>query len=647
MSKGQVLIVLGVLILVTGASVSWQENDEPEIYHDWDEIMRMSGGEDDQLPQNANSMFTGSGRCGGCHGHDPNGYASMTADSVDVNPRDDWRATMMANSAKDPFWQAKVAHEVAINPDHQVELEDKCTACHSPMGHFAAHFDGAEYYSMAEAMSDSLALDGVSCGPCHQQNEMGIGSVFSGDLSFQTDTVYGPYGNDPEALPIFNQPMLSFVGYDAVFGDHVNKSELCAGCHTLITNTVDLEGEFSGGEFVEQATYHEWLNSSYSDPDTGQECQGCHFPQIDEPIVISSNYIFLQGREPYGLHYMVGGNTFMLELMKDNIDQLGLWASEEQFQTVIDRTMVSLQEQSALVELEELGIENDTAYYQVKLTNLTGHKFPSGYPSRRAYIEFVALSPEGDTLFKSGVMNSGYEVLGQDPVYEPHYEVISEEDEVQIYQLVMGDVNGDVTTVLERAADPLKDNRLVPAGFSTTHFAYDTTKMAGLVINDSNFNYDSGVEGSGTDLIEYRVGLNGYIGAFEVTANLMYQSVPPKWNEELFAVDHPKINEFEEMYWESGPDPVLIDSQSWQSVVVGVDENQVSLNVYPNPTRLGYVTVESSEILSMSLFDAQGRKLRDVILKVGSNRVDLPSSGTYYLSQLNLSNPVVIRLLAL
>ena len=50
----------------------------------------------------------------------------------------------MANSAKDPFWRAKVAHEVAINPDHQLELEDKCTSCHAPLGHFNAHHLGED-----------------------------------------------------------------------------------------------------------------------------------------------------------------------------------------------------------------------------------------------------------------------------------------------------------------------------------------------------------------------------------------------------------------------------------------------------------------------------------------------------------------------
>ena len=40
------------------------------------------------------------------------------------------------------------------------------------------------------------------------------------------------------------------------------------------------------------------------------------------------------------------------------------------------------------------------------------------------------------------------------PTYEPHHDVITQGDQVQIYEMVMGDVNGDVTTVLERAEGP-------------------------------------------------------------------------------------------------------------------------------------------------------------------------------------------------
>mgnify|MGYP001404939898 CR=1 FL=1 len=86
----------------------------------------------DGLPDTSNALFTGSGVCAGCHGHDQAGLANVSSAGEDVNPTDQWMSSLMGNSAKDPFWRAKVAHEVAINPDHQLELEDKCTSCHAP-----------------------------------------------------------------------------------------------------------------------------------------------------------------------------------------------------------------------------------------------------------------------------------------------------------------------------------------------------------------------------------------------------------------------------------------------------------------------------------------------------------------------------------
>jgi len=51
-----------------------------------------------------------------CHGLDPTGSASVYALGNDINVVDDWRTSMMANSAKDPYWRAKVSHEITINP---------------------------------------------------------------------------------------------------------------------------------------------------------------------------------------------------------------------------------------------------------------------------------------------------------------------------------------------------------------------------------------------------------------------------------------------------------------------------------------------------------------------------------------------------
>ena len=634
------LLIPGIFIVLL--SLSWSNDRRDGNFHSWEEMMAFQGGGEiqDNLPESSNSLFTGSGRCAGCHGYDINGIASVTGEGEDVNPTDFWRATMMANSAKDPFWRAKVSHEVAVNPDHQEVLEDKCTACHAPLGHFAAHYDGADFYSIAEMVEDSLALDGVSCGACHQIEEEGAGTTFSGVMEFQNDTLYGPYGGDPEEPMIFNQPMLSFVGYDPIYGEHILKSELCASCHTLITNTVDLEGEFTGNDFVEQATYHEWVNSSYSDPETGQECQECHFPKIDDPIVISSNYAFLEARTPYGLHHMVGGNSFMLELMKNNIDELGLWADEEDFDATIDRTITNLQQQSAdvIIDLEEP--EEDTITYHVDITNLTGHKFPSGYPARRAYVELLVTAENGDTIFHSGRLQDDFEVYGQNETYEPHYQVINSEEQVQIYEMVMADVNGDVTTVLERADAPLKDNRLVPAGFSTSHFAYDTTMMAGAVLTDLDFNDQGSEEGSGKDIITYRVGLDGYSGLVTASARLMYQSAPPKWNDELFSYDTPEIELFESMYWETGPSPVLVDEDEIELLVVGVDKLVNELEVYPNPTFDGDIRLSATKEGQWLLFTASGALLDELRILQGQQNITLPEQAGVYLLVNNESGEV-------
>lgn len=600
------------VIALSFATLGWRTHTEKN-YHTPEEhamIRAMSG----ELPDAANALFAGSGLCSGCHGSDPNAFANMTAEGWDTNPTDMWRASIMANSAKDPFWRAKVTHEVAVNPQHQGIIEHKCTSCHTPLGHFGmlaeqengggddengnGDDDGGRstaLYSFHDAINDELALDGISCNACHQQSPNGIGTRFTGDLTFVNDTLFGPFGGGKDEAPIFGAPMTNFVGFEPVYGDHMAKSELCAGCHTLITQAISPDGEIQEDiSFVEQATYHEWLNSVYASDDQllRQECQDCHMPKIPTEVVISSGYAFLQPRGPISNHWMVGSNTFMLEMFKNNIELLGLTATEAQFDSSIAYTLDMLQNQSVLLAVEQADYADDTLSFAVRLENLAGHKFPSGYPARRAYVEFIALDDEGNTLFHSGAMDENYEVVGHDPDFEPHYDVIRSEDQVQIYELVIASTTGDVTTVLLRGAEPLKDNRLTPKGFTTSHAVYDTTLIAGNALSDPNFNFEGGVEGSGTDELTYRIGMNGYEGNVHVTARLYYQASPPKWNEEMFEFSTPEIDLFRELYLEQGAAPVLIDEDELTVTVDYVQRiKSPELSIYPNPTTDGRVWI--------------------------------------------------------
>lgn len=609
--KNKYVLVSGVIAALFVLFVSFSDKTSPQPrYHGSDFFKTLA--QSDSLPQGENGLFTGSGRCEGCHGHDPKEFAGYTQGGEDVNVTDQWRASMMANSAKDPFWMAKVSHEVAVNPAHKEILEDKCTSCHAPLGKFGAQFHGDSLYAMADLLSDALGRDGVSCNACHQQNPRGLGSHFSGNLHFVSDTLFGPYGGRPEEEPIFSSPMNSFVGFQPTFGPHVTQSELCADCHSLITQTVDLEGKLTGGSFVEQATYHEWLNSDFNKKDnSGTECQGCHFPRIEEPIVISANYIFLTGRAPYGLHNMVGANSFMLSLLRDFKDTLGLAAGTEAFDKSIALTESFLQNEAADLTLVELGVKGDTALYVVSLTNLTGHKFPSGYPSRRTFVQFIATNDGGDTLLQSGMLLPDQNLRGEDLPYEPHHDQIRSNDDLQIYELVMGDVNAQMTTILERADHPLKDNRLTPKGFSVNHISYDTTLIAGLALQDENFNHDAmGREGSGSDEITYHVGLNGYTGRVQVSARLFYQPVPPKWNREMFETNTPEISHFKSMFEASSYSPVLVAEAQLESMVVSVPESsKMGCRIFPNPLFPGMsLQIKADQpIQRIEIYDGAGR----------------------------------------
>ena len=50
----------------------------------------------------------------------------------------------------------------------------------------------------------------------------------------------------------------------------------------MVTETLNYEGELTGDYFVEQATYHEWLNSDYEVEN--KTCQECHMPALEKGL---------------------------------------------------------------------------------------------------------------------------------------------------------------------------------------------------------------------------------------------------------------------------------------------------------------------------------------------------------------------------
>ena len=626
--RGKAVVLLaGVVLLFTG----WNAATRPVLGpHSSLDLLMLRGerSSEDGLYVMYSKYFATAGRCSGCHGHDTLALAMVNEEGEDVNVADDWRSTMMANSARDPFFRAKMSHEVIVNPGHQTAIENKCLSCHAPLGMHEERMLGNPQFTAAMLDTSVIGLEGVSCLACHMQDPDSAGHFFSGQLHFDSAHVWGPYADADINAAI----MEFFVGFRPGYGEHIQDGRVCAGCHSLITETLDLEGNATGGEFIEQATWHEWKNSIYQ-ADTNTTCRGCHMPRINDYIVLASEYAFLQGHSPFGLHHLAGGNAMMLRLLKEHREELGIPATDTQFDSTIARTLRNLH---SSVDLDVVLTDrtSDTDFIEARLINLVGHKFPSGYPSRRAFVRVFALDADGDTLFQSGAWDGTNEVIGHDAGYEPHYDVITQNDQVQIYEMVMGDVNGDVTTVLERAATTLKDNRPVPQGFSTAHYAYDTTRIEGVPASDIDFNHDAlGIEGNGGDITRYHIPLNGYAGALTVHAQVYYQPVPPQWNAEMFNEHSARIDTFRTMYANADGTPELVAADSlFDNSTAVVDAPFSGIRIGPNPTRDGAVTITGTNVQDVIVYDAAGKRVRAILDRKGDAvRIQLPeAAGTYH-----------------
>ena len=624
------LISVGAAVFLTAA-----EDPHQKFKGDDAAMMRWRMGE---LCTEEGVYFTGSGNCVNCHAPDPEGEALVDETGHTVSPVTDWQATMMANSARDPFWQAKVAHEGLVNPDHRESIENVCTACHAPQGFHEAHLTGTagpNGYTMEDLADDALGLDGVGCAACHTIDDINLAGRSNGDLPINPENVaWGGFENPWDGL------MSGQTGFIPVYGEHMRNSEVCASCHSLYVHTQDLGGEETGQVYFEQTTYLEWVNSAFNAENV--QCQGCHMPLVEGGAIAATqpNWLFPQR---FGKHHLVGGNAFMLKLMRDNAVTLELSASPAQFDSTIARTERSLQNETAQLHALQLPSQAGEWLFEVEVENAAGHKFPSGYPSRLAFLEFVLVSSAGDTLFHSGKWSPEEGVFGRDAAYEPHWNEISSEEQVQVYETVFGDVSGTPTQLLERASVLLKDNRVPPRGFYSNHLAYDTVRFGPMAELDVDFNHyrnadgSVGEEGSGTDRLVYRIADGSGATSVQAHVRLHYIAVPARWVSGMFEYSDQSeaIATFESMFNASDRTPVLMKSTT-VSGWMGYDGESEQWRVAPNPVAEGQlirlIPPVGEAAAAVWLTDANGRVLREVSVNeaMSGHRISDLAAGVYF-----------------
>ena len=496
--------------------------------------------------------FSGSGACSLCH----NDLIDDTG--ADVSIGDAWETSTMANSARDPYWRAKAAQTQKNHPQLSHEVDDTCTRCHAPMANEAARKDGVEFTlfgddGFLDPSSEYFdhAMDGVSCSLCHQIEDTGsLGTIASNSGNFSIRTVpaseretrpaYGQYADPVGAYMIANSD------FTPVFSAHMSESAVCGTCHDLKTPTVDINGEIIPAviedRFPEQQTFSEWRNSDYRTGGTKDaNCQSCHMPKIETTVTLANGGTDLR-RADFSEHTFLGANTVMLDMFKNFREELGIQVTG--FDAAIERNREFLKT-SADLSIIDTRNEDNSIVTTVKIDNNTGHKLPSGYPSRRVFVHFVVTDQNGEIVFESGKMNDDGSIVGADGDidfrdYEPHYNTIVSEEQVLIFESIMGDTRGQVTHSLVEAARHLKDNRLTPTGFDKNVVDTDVA-VVGEALLDSNFN-------AGQDLFEYRVPVTNN-GTYNISVNLVYQPLAYGHLEYLFKdTDLPAVDEFKTIY---------------------------------------------------------------------------------------------------
>jgi hypothetical protein len=241
-------------------------------------------------------------------------------------------------------------------PGYKLDFPDtagNCATCHAPAD---AAKPGMAYNVDINSLSE-IGQEGVFCEFCHK-----IGEV---TLDPQTDL---PYANLPGVLSLrlFRPPadeQLFFGNFDDVtrrvsYLPLEQQSAFCAPCHFGLFWDVPIYN-----------SYGEWLDSPYSDPETGQTCQDCHMPTVDyDYIVYPEKGGLIRDHSRIFSHLMPGA---------------------------MDETLL----QNALTMTTTAQLSQGQLRVQVTLTNdRTGHHVPTDSPLRQLILLVEACDDQGHAL---------------------------------------------------------------------------------------------------------------------------------------------------------------------------------------------------------------------------------------------------------
>jgi hypothetical protein len=304
-------------------------------------------------------------------------------------PYKTWQGGMMAQASRDPVY---LAAQTIANQDIP-GVGEYCIRCHSSSGWFEGRSTKPDGSGLLEHDKN-----GVACTICHRLVdpliEEGKSLVetpapgYGNGMMVMTDndTLFGPYTDSPPVMT-----------HKTAKSDFLASSELCGTCHDvsnpLAANNIKTDPPSSYG--IIERTYSEWLLSDYSKGPDKRTCQSCHFPII-EGGGKAARHKDSPHRDYMVQHGPVGGSIWVQKAIieiygKKVVDADALMQG-------IEKTKAFLKTAAQLdLSFPKSGSVN------LRVTNLTGHKLPTGYTEgRRMWVNMKFLDAQGKIIKEIG-----------------------------------------------------------------------------------------------------------------------------------------------------------------------------------------------------------------------------------------------------
>ncbi len=435
------------------------------------------------------------GDCGGCHAN----YSGHN-----IEPFDTWAGSMMAQASRDPlFWAA-----LDVAEEDLPGAGDFCLRCHVPTGWLAGRSeppggstDGCGFEGKMDERDKDL--EGVSCHLCHRMMinpapPGGEESVYYENGQFWIDDSDCGGQGEPCRRGPYDYPADGTEPPPHAWehSQYHEDSDNCGNCHNVTNPVKNLitDGVDTGIPYPIERTFKEWEQSDFGQPGSGTflTCQNCHMPDatVNPAHACSDGINNHTGDLP--IHQLAGGNAWIPEVLRLEYPNLDL---NSEFIATRDWALFMLQNASAEITMAapDTVVHGTNLPLTVQVTNLTGHKLPTGYPEgRRMWINLQVRDGVDNLIWESGAYDDVNGVLTHDSAIKVYHSEPGIHDYNGTGECDCEDTSGNrlFHFVLN---DCIKvDNRIPPLGFigmndpETQPIAYtypETSPGSGVLVN--------------------------------------------------------------------------------------------------------------------------------------------------------------------